>query len=135
MRYMVWVPRHSGRVVVYDEIAHGVSNDYARKGAMHFRCIRTHENFPGRPGRLRFTVRCGLVIDPPEAELLEKYGAPLLEALFTEPNAMAHLRSPEGITRPFETVDAAHGFVEEVKQAIAATPAYWQRAEAFPGRE
>ena len=55
--------------------------------------------------------------------------------LFTEPNAMAHLRSPEGITRPFETVDAAQGFVEEVKQAIAATPAYWQRAEAFPGRE
>jgi len=102
---------------------------------MHFRCIRTHENFPGRPGRLRFTVRCGLVIDPSEVELLEKYGAPLLEALFTEPNAMAHLRSPEGITRPFETVDAAQGFIEEVKQAIAATPAYWQRAEAFPGRE
>ena len=90
---------------------------------MHFRCIRTHENFPGRPGRLRFTVRCGLVIDPSETELLEKYGAPLLEALFTEPNAMAHLRSPEGITRPFETVDAAQSFIDEVKQAITATPA------------
>ena len=102
---------------------------------MQFRCIRILENFPGRPGRLRFTVRCGLVIDPAETELLEKYGAPLLESLFTEPNAMAHLRSPEGITRPFETVDAAQGFIEEVKQAITATPAYWQRAEAFPGRE
>jgi hypothetical protein len=102
---------------------------------MHFRCIRTHENFPGRPGRLRFTVRCGLVVDPSELELFEKYGAPLLEALFTEPNAMAHLRSSEGITRPFETVDAALSFIDEVKQAIAATPAYWQRAEAFPGRE
>jgi hypothetical protein len=102
---------------------------------MQFRCIRTHENFPGRPGRLRFTVRCGLVIDPSELDLLEKYGAPLLEALFTEPNAMTHLRSPEGITRPFETVDAALSFIEEVKQATAATPAYWQRAESFPGRE
>ena len=102
---------------------------------MQFRCIRTHENFPGRPGRLRFTVRCGLVVEPTELELFEQYGAPRLEALFTEPNAMAHLRSPEGITRPFETVDAATSFIEEVKQAIAATPAYWQRAEAFPGRE
>src|ERR671921_32955 len=90
--------------------APGRSAASARKVAMHFRCIRTHENFPGRPGRLRFTVRCGLVIDPSELELLEKYGAPLLEALFTEPNAMAHLRSPEGITRPFETVDAALSF-------------------------
>jgi hypothetical protein len=102
---------------------------------MQFRCIRTHENFPGRPGRLRFTVRCGLLVDPSELDQFEKFGAPLLEALFTEPNAMAHLRSPEGITRPFETVDAALSFIEEVKQAIAATPAYWQRAEAFPGRE
>ena len=51
---------------------------------MQFRCIRTHENFPGRPGRLRFTVRCGLVVDPSELELFEKYGAPLLEALFSE---------------------------------------------------
>ena len=33
---------------------------------MQFRCIRTHENFPGRPGRLRFTVRCGLLVDPSE---------------------------------------------------------------------
>jgi hypothetical protein len=102
---------------------------------MQFRCIRTHENFPGRPGRLRFTVRCGLLVDPSELDRFEKFGAPLLEALFTEPNAMAHLRSPEGITRPFETVDAAQSFIEEVKQAIAATPAYWQRAEAVPGRE
>jgi hypothetical protein len=102
---------------------------------MQFRCIRTLENFPGRPGRLRFTVRCGLVVDLSEIELFEKYGAPLLEALFIEPNAMAHLRSPEGITRPFETVDTAQDFIEEVKQAISATPAYWQRAEAFPGRE
>jgi hypothetical protein len=106
-----------------------------RKVAMLFRCIRTHENFPGRPGRLRFTVRCGLVIEPSEAEMLEKYGAPLLEALFPEPNAMVHLRSPEGITHPFETVDAAHDFIAAVKQAVADTPAYWQRAEAFPGRE
>jgi len=75
------------------------------------------------------------VVDPSELELFEKYGAPLLEVLFSEPNAMAHLRSPEGITRPFETVDAAQNFIEEVKQAIADTPAYWQRAEAFPGRE
>ena len=102
---------------------------------MRFRCIRTHENFPGRPGRLRFTVRCGLAIEPAEDELLARFGAPALEALFTETNALQHLRSPEGITHPFETVDAALAFIERVKQAVDETPAYWQRAEAFPGRD
>ncbi|HEU5103092.1 MAG TPA: hypothetical protein VFU22_28915 [Roseiflexaceae bacterium] len=102
---------------------------------MRFRCIRTHENFPGRPGRLRFTVRCGLALEPTEEDLLARYGAPAVEALFTEANALPHLRSPEGITRPFETVDAALAFIEEVKQAVDETPAYWQRAEAFPGRD
>jgi len=102
---------------------------------MRFRCIRTLENFPGRPGRLRFTVRCGLAVAPEEEELLARYGAPDLEALFNEVNALAHLRSSEGITHPFETVDAALAFIEEVKRAIDATPAYWQRAEAFPGRD
>jgi hypothetical protein len=102
---------------------------------MRFRCIRTHENFPGRPGRVRFTVRFGLLAEPGDEELLVRYGAPMLEALFTEPNAMPHLQSPEGITRPFETVDAALAFINDVKQAIAETPAYWQRAAAFPGRE
>jgi hypothetical protein len=102
---------------------------------MRFRCIRTHENFPGRPGRLRFTVRFGLLVEPSEEENLARFGAPALEALFTEMNALPHLRSPEGITRPFETVDVALAFIEEVKQAVAETPAYWQRAEAFPGRE
>jgi hypothetical protein len=102
---------------------------------MRFRCIRTTENFPGRPGRLRFTVRCGVLIPPDEEELLVQYGAPALEALFNEPNAMAHLRANEGITKPFETVDAALDFIAKVKQAIDDTPAYWQRAQAFPGRE
>src|SRR5262245_56939038 len=102
---------------------------------MQFRCIRTHENFPGRPERFRFTVRCGILVEPNEEEHFVRYGAPALESLFPEPNALSHLRSPEGITRPFENVDAAMVFIDEVKQAIAGTPAYWQRAEAFPGRE
>jgi hypothetical protein len=102
---------------------------------MRFRCIRTTENFPGRPGRLRFMVRCGVLVAPEDEEQLTRYGAPALEALFNEANAMAHLRANEGITKPFETVDAAHEFIARVKQAIDDTPAYWQRAEAFPGRE
>jgi hypothetical protein len=102
---------------------------------MRFRCIRTNENFPGRPGRLRFTVRCGLLVEPNEEELWTRYGVPGLESLFSEPNALSHLRSPEGITRPFENVDAALAFIDEVKQALDAAPAYWQRAESFPGRE
>ena len=102
---------------------------------MRFRCIRTHENFPGRPGRLRFTVRFGLQVDSNDEDLLARFGAPALEALFLEANALAHLRSPEGITRPFETVDDATDFIAKVKQALAETPLYWQRAIAFPGRE
>ncbi len=102
---------------------------------MRFRCIRTHENFPGRPGRIRFTVRFGLLVEPSEESSLARYGAPALEELFHEANALTHLRTPEGITRPFETVDLALEFIAKVKEAVAEIPAYWQRADAFPGRE
>ena len=102
---------------------------------MRFRCIRTVEDFPGRPGRSRFLVRCGVLVEPNDEALLARYGAPALEALFPEANALAHLRAAEGITRPFETVDKALAFIDNVKQALADTPAYWQQAEAFPGRE
>jgi hypothetical protein len=102
---------------------------------MRFRCIRSVENFPGRPGRLRFVVRFGVLVESNDETPWEQYGAPALEALFLEPNALAHLRSPEGITRPFERVDDALDFIAQVKQAIADTPSYWQLAGAFPGRE
>jgi hypothetical protein len=102
---------------------------------MRFRCIRTIEAFPGQPGRQRFAVRCGIVIEPNEEESLLRYGAPALETLFNEANALAHLRSHEGITRAFDTVDKALVFVDQVKQAVDETPAYWRRADAFPGRD
>ena len=84
---------------------------------------------------MRFVVRFGILVEPNDENSWAQYGAPALEALFTEPNALAHLRSPEGITRPFETVDEALDFITKVKQALAGTPGYWQRAEVFPGRE
>src|SRR5262245_13020057 len=102
---------------------------------MHFRCIRMVEEHPTHLGRVRFVVRVGAAADPDDERLLALYGAPPLEAILPSANDVAALRSGEGIVRPFEKVDDALHYIEHIRQAIEQTVAYWERAEAFPGRE
>jgi hypothetical protein len=102
---------------------------------MHFRCIRMVEEHPTHIGRVRFVVRVGVVSDSNDEQLLARYGAPPLDAVFPSAADRTALRSPEGIVRPFESVDDALHYIEHVRQAVEETSAYWERAEAFPGRE
>ena len=102
---------------------------------MHFRCIRMVEEHPTHLGRVRFVVRVGAASDPDDERLLALYGAPPLEALLPSASDRTALRSGEGIVRPFESVDDALHYIEQVRHAIEQTMAYWERAEAFPGRE
>jgi hypothetical protein len=102
---------------------------------MHFRCIRMVEEHPTYLGRVRFVVRVGVVSDSTDDRLLALYGAPPLEAVFPSAADRTALRSAEGIVRPFDLVDDALHYVAQVRQAVEETSAYWERAEAFPGRE
>jgi hypothetical protein len=102
---------------------------------MRFRCIRTVEDHPGHIGRMRFVVRVGVASEPNDERLLELYGAPPLETVFPSAGDRTALSSGAGIVRPFESVDEALRFIDQVRQAVEQTTAYWERAEAFPGRE
>jgi hypothetical protein len=102
---------------------------------MHFRCIRMVEEHPTHLGRVRFVVRVGAAPDPDDERLMGLYGAPPLEAILPSASDRAALRSGEGIVRPFDVVDDALHYIEQIRQAIEQTIAYWERAEAFPGRE
>ena len=102
---------------------------------MHFRCIRMVEDHPTHLGRVRFVVRVGAAADADDERLLTLYGEPPLEALLPSTSDRTALRSGAGIVRPFESVDDALHYIEQVRRAIEQTMAYWERAEAFPGRE
>src|SRR5690348_3939351 len=102
---------------------------------MRFRCIRLVEDHPGQIGRVRFVVRVGVAPDPRDEQLLTLYGAPPLEAVFPSAGDRTALGTPQGIVRPFESVDDAVRFIDQVRHAVEQTTAYWERAEAFPGRE
>jgi hypothetical protein len=93
------------------------------------------EDHPTHLGRVRFVVRVGVAPEPDDERLLALYGTPPLEAILPSAGDRTALRTAQGIVRPFDSVDDALRFIDQVRQAVEQTSAYWARAEAFPGRE
>ena|SRR5260221_4424701 len=102
---------------------------------MQVQTIRTIEEHLDRPGRMRFVVQCHLAATPDDRSHLMHYGARDLEALFPDDVDLVKLLSDAGVTRPFDWVEDANAFINQVEAAKNAAHMAWLSAASFPGRD
>ena len=95
--------------------------------------IRTYQ--ADKDKRAEFRVLVGqLTLEGDNSACLARYGAPALDRVFPR-GEFAKLRAHGEITTSFATVDEALEWVQEIKDAIDDTHAYWRRAGTFTNEE